>query len=70
MSPAAVTAVILILALTVAIVIAFLVACAAALLSRADGAGCPAALMRAGVAFAGTLTLIAALAGVVAGFVT
>ncbi|MET8010119.1 hypothetical protein ABZU86_29630 [Streptomyces sp. NPDC005271] len=46
--------------------VALLTACAAAWPARADGAACPAAMTRAAVAFAGTLTPQATLAATVA----
>ncbi|MGW6309025.1 hypothetical protein [Streptomyces niveus] len=49
------------LALLTAILLALLAAIGAGLLTRADGASRPAALLRAGVAFGGTLTVLAAL---------
>jgi hypothetical protein len=58
MSPIA-TAVLTITAVTVALVVGVLVAGAAGFLARADGATPYAALTRAGVAFAATLTLLA-----------
>jgi hypothetical protein len=61
------TVVVLVLALAVAVNAALLAACAAACLARADGATYPAALTRAAVAFAGTLTLLAVVTSTVAG---
>ncbi|MEV4975321.1 hypothetical protein [Streptomyces scopuliridis] len=58
-SPAALT--VLALALLVTVLLATLAAIGASLLARMDGASLPAALLRAGVAFGGTLTLLIAL---------
>lgn len=49
------------LLLVAAILFSLLIAVAAGLLARHDGATLPAALLRAGMAFGGTLTLLAAL---------
>jgi hypothetical protein len=68
MSSTAATATIVIIAIALAVLRAFMTACVTVKLSRADGASYPAALLRAGVAFAGTLTLIATPAGVLGGF--
>ncbi|MFF0738972.1 hypothetical protein ACFYVL_01110 [Streptomyces sp. NPDC004111] len=51
------------LALALVLVVAVLAAAGAAKLARLDGAGYPAALTRAAVAFTATLTLAAVLAG-------
>ncbi|MER6448727.1 hypothetical protein DEJ51_34115 [Streptomyces venezuelae] len=51
----------LILLLLVALLLALLTAVTAALLARWDGSSLPASLLRAGVAFGGTLTVLAAL---------
>ena len=62
------TAVLLLtLTLAVAVTMALLAAYAAACLALADGATYPAALTRAAVTFAGTLTLLAILTSTVAG---
>ncbi|MFG2723090.1 hypothetical protein ACGFW5_33050 [Streptomyces sp. NPDC048416] len=55
------TMTLLALVLLVATLLALLAAVGAGLLARMDGATLPAALLRAGVAFGGTLTLITAL---------
>ncbi|MFD5114254.1 hypothetical protein ACFWNG_18390 [Streptomyces sp. NPDC058391] len=65
LSPATLT--LLALALLVAVLLAILAAVGASLLARMDGASLPAALLRAGVAFGGTLTLLTALLALVAG---
>ncbi|WP_330309781.1 MULTISPECIES: hypothetical protein [unclassified Streptomyces] len=49
------------LVLLAAVLLALLTAVVAALLARWDGVSLPAALLRAGVAFGGTLTLVTAL---------
>ncbi|MEU6825457.1 hypothetical protein ABZ921_32985 [Streptomyces atriruber] len=49
------------LVMLVAALLALLAAVGAGLLARMDGATLPAALLRAGVAFGGSLTLITAL---------
>ncbi|MGP3948472.1 hypothetical protein [Streptomyces sp. 7N604] len=54
-------AVVVLLGLAVAVIVGLLAAYAAARLARADGASYPAALTRAAVAFASTLTLLAIL---------
>lgn len=60
---------VVLLATSMVAVLALLVAAGAGVLARLDGATYPAALMRAAVAFAATLTLAAALAGVLAQFI-
>ncbi|MFC1414359.1 hypothetical protein ACEZCY_34920 [Streptacidiphilus sp. N1-12] len=55
------TAALLALALVAAFLLALLVAIAAALLARMDGATVPAALLRGGRTFGGALTLLVAL---------
>jgi hypothetical protein len=52
---------VLALALFVSVLLALLAAVGAGLLARIDGASFPAAVQRAGVAFGGTLTLLAGL---------
>lgn len=52
------------LALALAAVVAVLVAAATAWLARTGGAGLPAAVLRAGVAFGGTLTLLMGVLGI------
>ncbi|MFJ5228152.1 hypothetical protein [Streptomyces sp. NPDC088400] len=49
------------LVLLAAVLLALLAAVGAGLLAHLDGASLPAALLRAGVAFGGTLTLLTAL---------
>jgi heme/copper-type cytochrome/quinol oxidase subunit 2 len=56
-----------ILAVVTALIIAALTGAVTAFLARADGATAPGALIRAGVAFGATLTLIAVLVTTVAG---
>ncbi|MFI6338292.1 hypothetical protein [Streptomyces sp. NPDC050535] len=58
------------LALLVSFLLALLVAVIAGLLARWDGATPPATLLRAGIAFGGTLTLLTAMVALVAGIVT
>lgn len=53
--------VLLALTLLCAVLLSLLTAVGAGLLARADGASLPTSLLRAGVAFGGTLTLLAAL---------
>ena len=60
------TTAVLLLTLAVAVTMALLAAYAAARLALADGATYPAALTRAAVTFAGTLTLLAVLTSTVA----
>ncbi|WP_406353076.1 hypothetical protein [Streptomyces sp. NBC_00658] len=55
------------LALLAAGLLALLAAVAAGLLVRWDGGSLPAALLRAGIAFGGTLTLLTAVVALVAG---
>ncbi|WP_405931955.1 hypothetical protein [Streptomyces sp. NBC_00827] len=55
------------LALLAAVLLALLAAVAAGLLVRWDGGSLPAALLRAGIAFGGTLTLLTAVVALVAG---
>lgn len=62
--------VLLALALFAAALLALLAAVTAALLARWDGASLPAALLRSGVAFGGTLTLLAALLALVVSTLT
>lgn len=64
------TAVLTILASTVAVIISLLVALAAGLLARADNASWATAVNRGGVAFAATLTLLVLLVSTVAGLLT
>ncbi|MFE3603229.1 hypothetical protein [Streptomyces sp. NPDC059142] len=52
---------ILLIAVTLILIFALLTAAGAGKLARLDGASYPAALTRAAVAFAGTLTLVAAI---------
>ncbi|MFI5981979.1 hypothetical protein ACIBEA_13985 [Streptomyces sp. NPDC051555] len=58
------TAMLLTLALLAAVLLALLAAVGAGLLTRIDGASTPTALLRAGVAFGSTLTLITAVLAV------
>ncbi|MFD5627931.1 hypothetical protein [Streptomyces sp. NPDC127072] len=58
------------LALLVSFLLALLVAVTAGLLARWDGATPPAALLRAGIAFGGALTLLTAVVALVTGIVT
>ncbi|MFF5668247.1 hypothetical protein ACFY7F_36275 [Streptomyces griseofuscus] len=66
MSPA-LLATMTILAVTVSLIVSALTGAVAALLARADGATLAAALIRAGIAFGATLSLIAVLVTTVAG---
>ncbi|WTU08153.1 hypothetical protein OG787_12055 [Streptomyces sp. NBC_00075] len=59
MSPTSLT--LLALAVLASVLLGLLAAVGAGLLARMDGSSLPAALLRAGVAFGGTLTLITAL---------
>ncbi|MGW0656069.1 hypothetical protein ACWD4T_46265 [Streptomyces umbrinus] len=58
------------LALLAVFLIALLAAVTAGLLARWDGASAPAALLRAGIAFGGALTLLIAVLALVAGTLT
>lgn len=65
MSPSPTSLTLLALALLAAVLLALLAAVTAGLLARWDGASLPAALLRAGVAFGGTITLLTALLALV-----
>lgn len=65
MSPSPTSLTLLALTLLAAVLLALLAAVTAGLLARWDGASLPAALLRAGVAFGGTITLITALLALV-----
>jgi hypothetical protein len=58
----------ILLTTALAIIVAVLVAAGAAKLARMDGASYPTALTRAAVAFTATLTLVAAVATVLAAY--
>ncbi|MFF7602327.1 MULTISPECIES: hypothetical protein [unclassified Streptomyces] len=61
MPPSPTTFTLLALGFLAAVLLALLIAVGAGLLARLDGASLPAAFLRAGVAFGGTLTLLTAL---------
>ncbi|WP_405945420.1 hypothetical protein OG588_49415 [Streptomyces prunicolor] len=70
MSPSPTSLTLLALTLLTAVLLALLAAVTAGLLARWDGASLPAALLRAGVAFGGTITLLIALLALVVSTLT
>jgi len=69
-SPSPTHLALLTLALLAVFLLALLAAVTAGLLARWDGASTPAALLRAGIAFGGTLTLLIAVLALVVGTLT